>query len=322
MITQWQTFTSVDTSGTDLTLVVVAPAASGQYTVVGADTETIPTPLPPSGIASFTLAHPIVVAAGDMLGLTASTSDNVLCFYSGGSIPAADVVVAASGTVSTGQTLSTFETGGSIELALSATLAPIADDASVQTSTIGSPASVGSAAVLTSTVTSNGPAAAPITFTDQVPSGLTISSASSTSGSCTVDGQTVSCPMNGLAIGQHATVNVVVTPTAPGTYMNNVSVSVASPALDPVASDNAASSTLAVGTFPQQCIVPGLRKLTVAYARTLLHELGCGVTVINRRSSLGKGLVIKTSQVPGSYAYHQLITLFVSSGPRSRHKHR
>ncbi len=85
MITQWQTNTTGDAAGATPTLVVLRPGASGTATVVGTDTETIPSPLPAGGVATFNLPQPIAVGAGDALALYGSR--NAICYSSGISTP-------------------------------------------------------------------------------------------------------------------------------------------------------------------------------------------------------------------------------------------
>lgn len=81
-----------DTPGASVTFAVARPISGGDYTVVGTDNETIPNPLPASGVASFTLTNPIAVQAGDTLALYSSSS-GVGCYFFGGSTPASDNLV-------------------------------------------------------------------------------------------------------------------------------------------------------------------------------------------------------------------------------------
>jgi uncharacterized repeat protein (TIGR01451 family) len=325
VITQWATYTTGDTAGTSVTFLVLDPVNGGSsYTVVGTDTETIPTPLPASGEASFTLATPIHAAAGDTLGIYTAAAGAV-CFFDGPQVPTNDVVFAGTGSATTGQTLtySGVKSTGGYALNLSATLVNT-EDAGVQASTIGSPAGVGAPAVLTASVSNNGPELTPISFTDQVPAGLQIQSATAGLGTCAVSGQLVTCTITGLAVGTSASVDVVVVPAAAGSYTNDVTVSVPG-STDPTSSNNTASATLAVNQPKptQQCIVPKLPKIPTAAARTLLKELGCTVHVSTKHSSVTKGLVIGVKGKTGSFPYHQAVTLIVSSGrkPKKRKRH-
>lgn len=320
-ITQWQTYTVGDTAGSSITFAVLRPTSSSTWGTVGFDTVTLPTPLPTSHIASFTLSTPIKVQAGDTL---ASQTSNV-CYYMGGSTPSGDVLFSAFGTVppTVGEAFSfAASSGAGFALNLAATLSQTVD-AGVQTSTFPSTTDVASAALLSSTVTNAGPNAAPITFTDQVPSGLRVVSASTAAGTCAVSGQTVTCTISGLLAGQSTTVNVVVMASKTGSYANDVSVNVPSAATDPGVTDpnsanNIASDTLTFTALPQKCVVPGLRKATMATARTLLGELGCRVGFVRQHSSIKKGLVIGVRGGVGTYPYKQLVTVLVSSGKKKK----
>jgi hypothetical protein len=127
MITQWQTVVATsDVAGMSLEFVVLSPAA-GEYTVVGTDTETLPSPLPAVGsLVSFPLATPIQVQAEDTLGL--ASSSGAVCYFGVGSTPAGDEI---SGLVFSSSPPSAGETSTSNEPAefasvvdVAATLAP------------------------------------------------------------------------------------------------------------------------------------------------------------------------------------------------------
>ena len=175
-------------------------------------------------------------------------------------------------------------------------------------------------ALLSSVVTNSGPNAAPITFVDHVPSGLQVQSASTAMGTCAVSGQTVTCTISGLLAGQSTTVNVVVMAAKAGSYANVVTVSVPSGVIDPTSSNNTASATLTVAALPRQCIVPGVRKMTLASASALLKELGCRVHSVKQHSGIKKGLVISVRGGVATYPYQQLVTLLVSSGKKAKKK--
>jgi hypothetical protein len=68
-ITSWSTYTATDLPGSTVAMVVLRPSGS-TYTVVGADSEIIPSAVATSGVATFNLSQPIVVATGDVLGLS------------------------------------------------------------------------------------------------------------------------------------------------------------------------------------------------------------------------------------------------------------
>lgn len=92
-ITQWQINTAGSAGGQPVTLVVLRPAAGGSFTVVGADSRTLPSPLPSGGVATFQLTTPIAVMANDTFGLW-SSAPAARCYWSGGAIPAASTLVA------------------------------------------------------------------------------------------------------------------------------------------------------------------------------------------------------------------------------------
>jgi len=326
-ITQWQTYTAGDVPGSSITFAVLQPSATaGDYTVVGADSETLPNPLPATNVASFTLPTPIQAAPGETVALYSSNLSDV-CYFDGGATPSSDVLVGELGSIPPivgGQTVESGAVGGVLNLGF--TVSSV-QDANVTTSATG-PVGVGALTVLGSVVTNGGPLLTPITFIDFVPSGLQIVAAVADNGTCQTSGQTVSCTISGLAYGQSVPVDVLVTAASPGSYTNTVNVATASGIPDPNASNNAASATLTVAAPPavtppqvQHCVVPGLRGTPFAVAKTVLADLGCTVTLVRKHSSVRKGLVVGTSSPAGSYPLNQAVTLFVSSGPKHR-KHK
>ena len=333
-ISGWQTNTTNDVPGTPLTLVVLKPLADNTYSVVGADNESIPTPLPANNIASFTLATPITVTGGETLGLYSAAPSEPTCFWSGGSTPAGDGLIAlGTGTSpAAGQTLSEIQNGNPTSgpeytLNLVATLVR-RQDAGVTTGTPLANASPGNPALLASTVSNAGPLSVPITFTDDVPAGLQIDSAVAGSGSCATSGQQVTCTISGLAPGQSAPVDIVVTPNAAGGYANSVSVNPATGVSDPNPTNDAASAILTVTAPPApvapptpKCVVPALKGIPAAFARHVLGLLGCTVgRVRNVHSHETKGDVVTASPGAGTYAAGQVVALEVSSGPKHSRK--
>jgi hypothetical protein len=89
-ITQWQINTTGDTPGTPVTFVVLRGAGFAGYTAVGVDTRNIPTPLPVGGVATYALASPIAVQAGDTFGLYTGSNIDVICYWDDGDTPAGD----------------------------------------------------------------------------------------------------------------------------------------------------------------------------------------------------------------------------------------
>jgi uncharacterized repeat protein (TIGR01451 family) len=83
-------------------------------------------------------------------------------------------------------------------------------------------------------VTSKGPSRATgVVVTDTVPKGLRVMAASSSRGTCTAAGQTVSCDLGTLGSGASATITVTVLTTKAGTYTNSASVTSEAPDPDP-----------------------------------------------------------------------------------------
>ena len=98
------------------------------------------------------------------------------------------------------------------------------------------PVQAGSNITYTITVTNAGPyAATAVHVVDLLPSGALFGSASASQGSCTLDGNTLTCSLGTVAKGNCATVTVSVTPTVSGVYTNVAGViSAARPESDPI----------------------------------------------------------------------------------------
>jgi hypothetical protein len=326
-ITAWSTDTATadDVSATPLTLVAVRPEGGSQYSVVGADAETLPTPLPPSGVATFTVAHPIIVRGGDVLGLYSSNIglDAPVCLFdwnqTSGTVPFDDSVTAIADPAipAAGQSLQTDSSEGpsgfGFMLDVAATVVQ-QQDVGVITTATPSRAAAHLPVLLSSTVTNGGPSSAPVRFTDNVPSGLTIDSAAAGQGTCLTGGQTVTCTMTGLLAGQSVPVNVVVTPAKTANFVNSVSVSSVFP--DPTPGNNSASAMLAVGSSAASgCIVPKLRNTPSSVARTVLKDLGCKVKMSHQHSTnVRRGNVIKSKPGAGRHPAGTTVKLVVSSG--------
>lgn len=331
-ITTWSTGIADDQAGTPLTLVAVRPQGGSQYTIVGADAQTLPTPLPPGGVATFTVAHPIIVRGGDVLGLYSSDTgfDAPVCFFdwnqATGTVPLGDSVnaLAEPSSPTAGQSLQTDPAEGPSGLGFMLDVAATVvqrQDAGVLTTAAPARAAAQLPVLLSSTVTNGGPSSAPITFTDKVPTGLSVDSAAAGDGTCATSAQTVTCTVTGLGAGQSAPVNVVVTPSRTGNFVNGVSVSAPFP--DPTPGNNSASAMFAVGSSASgACVVPKLRNTPSSVARNVLKDLGCKVKIAHQRSTrVRKGNVVTTKPGAGKHRAGTTVKLVVSSG-RSKPKHK
>ncbi len=104
----------------------------------------------------------------------------------------------------------------------------------------------GDTVIFTITVTNIGPdAAAGVVITDELPPGLTLVS---TPPGCFVNGSTISCPVDGLAVGASVSVDVPVTVDNSGTVTNAASVE--SNTIDPDPGNNQAGVDVGAGVLP------------------------------------------------------------------------
>jgi Domain of unknown function DUF11 len=328
LITNWSINTEGDTPGLGVTLVVLRPNGNDSFAVVGADSETIPSPLPSDNIATYALSAPISVAEGDTLGLWTNTDSGVTCYWDGGSTPAGDALIGfdASTSPSSGQVFGSFGTSGpGFTMNVSATLGPDVQDAGVTTSVAPADGVAGYPELLSSTVSNGGLGASPITFIDHVPSGFTISSVVTASGTCSRSGQFVFCTITGLTAGESGIVEIVATPTSSGTYTNAVAVA-PTVGTDPnPANDNAfAALSVRSASVVPTCVVPQLKASPVRAAEQLLHVLGCTVGKVGHRysKSIRKGNVIGTAPGAGTYPGGKAVRIQVSSGRKKSKKGR
>ena len=95
----------------------------GSFTVVGVDTHSTPNPVP--DVISFTVASPIAVAGGEILGLY-DASTNLACYFHGGDTPLTDALIALHPTTPTANQVLNLNdsSGGGYTLNLEATLTP------------------------------------------------------------------------------------------------------------------------------------------------------------------------------------------------------
>jgi Domain of unknown function DUF11/PASTA domain len=323
-ITSWSTNTTGATAGTPLTLLVLRPSG-GAYKIVGFNSETLPSPLPASGIATFTVASPISAVGGDVLGLYGSAT-SVTCFFSGGpSIPAADIISAAAAVAppAVGSTYTPAVSAPNILTNVAATLVQ-SEDVSMTGSAMPSSITAGGAAEYSFNVSHAGPTTVPITFTDTVPSGLTILSAVAGSGTCTVTGQAVSCTINADSSGASSSVSIVVTAPSAGRFTDTASVSTS--LADPSTANNSASATLTVNRPARTpCKTIALAGAPLSVARTVIPALNCKVGKITKKASrnVHKGNVISTSPGPGkTLTAGSKVNVVVSAGPPKRKRKR
>ncbi len=324
-ITSWSTNTTgATTAGTPLTLLVLRSNGSGGYTVVGFDPEKLPTPLPVSGIATFNIAAPITVTGGELLGLYGSGT-TAQCLYAGAPIPSADVMSAAiAAPPSVGGTYTPTVSPPTALVNVSAELAQT-EDAGITGAAMPASITAGGASEYAFTVTNGGIASGEITFTDAVPSGLTILSAVAGSGSCSTLGPTVTCTIPSLKAGTNAPVSIIVSAPAAGKYADAATVS--SSLEDPNPANNVALTTLTVNapavTPPPPCKTIQLAGVSLAIAKLVIPALNCTVGKVTSKASktVHKGLVISTSPGSGAtLAAGSAVNIVVSSGPPKKKK--
>jgi uncharacterized repeat protein (TIGR01451 family) len=313
VITSWSFNTAGATPGTPYGLIVARPAPGG-YTVVAIDNEVVPSSV--GSVATFTLAAPIQVQGGDVIGSVVSPTSATDCYWTGGPLTTSDVVGAAvSPGQSVGSSLTVGQTLPAAVVNVSVSLEQDEDVGVTQQVLPGSLVAGGKGAFLLS-VTNGGPANAPVTFTDAVPTGLTIDSVSAGSGSCTTSGQIITCTLPGAP----TIIDVVVSATIVGNYTNNATVSTA--LTDPNPANNASSATLDVTAVPL-CHLFSLARFKLAQAKTVIRDLGCTVGKVKAEASksIPKGEVISISPGAGkSVALGTKITIVISSGKPKKKK--
>jgi hypothetical protein len=334
-ITQWQINAAGVTASQQVMLLVLRvdlTASPPRITVVGTDTETVTPPASASAdVETFNVALPIQVQANDIIGQYAiGTTHGLGCYWSGVSGSGDDVEgLPQASAPTTGEQLNPMGSGvasNSSELNLGARLTPISYDAAVSLTAGPANAVSGQPALITATVTNNGPVAGPITFTDPVPSDLTVQAAGVGSGTCSTSTvNIVTCDVTGLGVHQSTNVEIVVTPTAAGTYTDSGAVTLAGGGTDPNPANNSSMTTLNVRRpgAPTACQVPRLGGASLALVKKLLPLLGCKVGKVKHATSkkVAKGDVISTSPGAGYYPVGKSVNLMVSSGTPKAKKH-
>lgn len=326
-IRSWGINTHGAAAATPVSLVVLRPSGTKSYTVVGLAPGTLANPLPGGLIETFSLASPIMVEGGEVLGLT-SPVGTLACGWGSSGLTTADtidVVALGSPTVtpSLGATYESALEAPELILDVSVELTQSQDDG-VTAAAMPSTITAGGIAEYEFTVSNAGVGNGPIAFSDAVPSGLTILSAAAGSGTCTVTGQTVSCTISGLQAGSSAPVLIIVSAASAGSYADAASVS--STLQDPNLANNSASATLTVNAPAPTttCKTVKLTGVTLSIAKLVIPALNCKVGKVKHATSktVHKGLVISTSPGPGkTLTAGTAVTVTISSGrPKPKKK--
>ena len=124
-LSRWQVNVNGANAGEPVTLVVLRSTGPTTYTVVGADTQAIPSSPPPGLVATFTVPSSIAVSGGEILALY-SPGPTFVCHFHDGATPAADELISLhpGGTPFAGQGLNLSDSSGpGYTLNLAATLA-------------------------------------------------------------------------------------------------------------------------------------------------------------------------------------------------------
>jgi uncharacterized repeat protein (TIGR01451 family) len=331
-INSWSFNTTGATAGTPYSLLVARPSGSS-YQIVGSDSVTVPSSSP--AIASFSLAKPITVQGGDVLGVIVTAGKNTVdCRFKGGALPDDDIVGSSLSSTATGSIFNLSNTTPNELVNVAANLVQ-SNDVAVSQKAEPSSISQGDYGAFVISVTNSGPSSTPITLTDTIPDGLSLISASAGTGTCTSSGQQVTCSLEGAP----ASVAIVVSPTNTGTYTNSASVRGA--ITDPDSGNNSSTAKLTVvagggpsggsggsggssgpagTTIPvvtSRCLIPALKGLSLAKAKTVLHVLGCVTGKVTKKSSTSvrKGNIVSTTPRAGSSGpLGKKVGLVVSSG--------
>ncbi len=312
-IENWSFSTAGSTAGTPISLVVLRQ--TGTFEVIASDTETLPTPLPVSNVATFHLTVPIVVQAGDLLGLESSTATGY-CYnqdgVGGDSITIGKAMSTAPGTV--------YEKEASAPNYRVNISAELNQDEDAGLSEIVSPASItaGGVGIYRMKVSNGGPVDGPITFVDTVPAGVNLLAAVAGSGSCSVSGQVVTCTVTEKTAESSEVDIAVAAPTA-GSFTNGGAVVATG---DPNPANNSASATLTVTAPPAApapaCKLVALTGYPLSLAKLVIPALNCtlGKTTSEHSKKIHKGLVIKTTPASGTSAPGGTkVNIVYSSGP-------
>jgi hypothetical protein len=218
-IKSWSFYTTGATADTPYELLIARPSG-GNHQIVGTDSQNVPANAP--AIATFTLAKPIAMEAGDVLGVVVSPNgtNTVHHRFDEGPLTGSDIV--GTGFVGNGSSRPPIGSSFPIQNLTPNELVNVAanlvqgNDVGIIQQVLPATITAGTDGVLVFALTSSGPSSNPITLTDTIPSGLTIRSVSAGTGPCSVSGQNISCTLTGTP----ATVAIVVSAATAGAYAN------------------------------------------------------------------------------------------------------
>ena len=306
LITSWST--SYGPPGAPVELLVTEPANGNTYQVVASDQENIPSPAPDSNVSTFQLAHPILVSAGDLLGLVYTGGSNSRCFF--GSPSSGDTMaVGLGGSTGPGDPLISQTTFSSALVNVSASLIQSSD---IAISGAAAPRTItrGNDGLLIFHVTAASGGTG--TFSDTLPAGLRPALALAGSTGCSIAGQKVTCP----SVSVPQTVTIVVRGATAGTYSDTAAVQ--STITDPNPGNNHATTSVRVVAPPvPHCQVPNLQGAPLRVARAVLPLVHCraGLVSVAASKTVPGGDVISTT--PGAGATRPAgtkVAIEVSSG--------
>ncbi len=175
---------------------------------------------------------------GGNMALNAMASFILVLQVNASTPPGTNITETATATATDGVPNMTTNTASATAVVANANSA---DMAIVKTGT-PNPVTEGSPLTFTLAVTNNGPASATtVTVTDVLPSVLTYLSATTTQGSCSEAGGTVTCLLGTMANGGTATVAILTIPGTPGVAVNTATVT--ADQTDPTPANNSSTWT-------------------------------------------------------------------------------
>lgn len=199
---------------------------------------------------------------------------------------------------------------------------PTADLSVTGTTTPADNVSLGTPLTYTLTVVNNGPNfATGATLTDPLPAGMTLTSATTTQGTCS-GATTVTCTFGDLPPQTPETVTIQATPSAVGFYPNTATVSLAKgPSVDPVGSDDSVeldrsavaqvTTNLTLKTVPSAPTMVANSNLT--YTVSVRNKGQSSVDTVNLTDTLPPGVPL-TSVTPSQGTCSGTATLLCQFG--------